>query len=132
MDRIEEAENAGWLILIVVVAYAAWKIYDSFTNKTQCGANGGQPCCTSADMSAGNCISPADGSACGWWEFLTATTCYEGTPQQTPLQAAEANSSATGGAVAAIGSLFTGYDTAPGAMTPGLPAGYNPATGTIQ
>ena len=38
--------------------------------------------CSYADFSAGNCVSGDGVSPCGWWEVLTATTCFKGTPTQ--------------------------------------------------
>jgi hypothetical protein len=80
-DFFEDVQALEGLVILVAVgllAYFAWKFYDSFASTT---ADNGQQKCTLSDMSNGNCVSPSDGSACGWYEYLTATTCYQGTPK---------------------------------------------------
>jgi hypothetical protein len=132
-DPVGDAINIGYLLAFAVVAYVAWKIYDSFAGTK---ADNGQPKCTYADQQAGNCVG-TDGTACGAWEYWTATSCYKGTPAAAPAAAdavpddASFQSGIRGGADL-IGSTFTGSDTAPGALAPGLPVGYDPSTGLIN
>jgi hypothetical protein len=131
MDDLEQVENLITLGLIGVILYAAYKIYQSFTNSggTACGS-GSQGCCAYSDFSAGNCIG-ADGTACGWWEYLTATTCYKGAPAAAPVAAsANVGPSMIGSTLLSWGSLEN-QTVAPAAPTPGLPAGYDPTTGMI-
>ena len=118
-DPISDAINLGYLVAFVVLGYVVWKIYDSVMGTT---ADNGQQKCTYAQYSGGQCVS-GDGSnaPCGFLEYWTATSCYAGTPTAQP----------SGSVVGGIGSLFTGANSTPAAPTPGLPAGYDPTTGTI-
>jgi hypothetical protein len=128
-DPIEELTNVGYLILFGAVAWMAWKIYDSFYGAN---ADNGKPKCSTTDMSAGNCVG-SDGTACGWWEFFTATSCYKGTPKTTPsgpipitASGADLNTSTSD----MLGSIFTYEGATPTAPAPpGAPAGCNLQTG---
>lgn len=134
-DVFQETIDLAELLIIGALAYFAYKAYRFLTNQggTNCGPNGGQPCCKVSEVGTDTCVG-SDGSPCGSWEFWTATSCYEGTPTTTSTQIKAAQSDSS--AVAGFGSLFTNpqftgsFDI--NAPTPGLPAGYNPATGTID
>lgn len=76
-DPIGETVELLQLAVIAILAYFGWKFYQSFADTK---ADNGKPKCTLSDMSNGNCLSGDGSSACGWYEYLTATTCYEGTP----------------------------------------------------
>ena len=123
-----EATALLQLAVIAVAAYAVYRIWSYLTNKggTDCGPNGGQKCCDPSQISTDACVG-ADGTPCGFWEFWTATTCYQGTPSVTVAQQEQARqqSNAAGGvATVPIGTIA--------APVPGVPGGYNTATGTID
>jgi hypothetical protein len=129
-DELGETVQLLQLAVIAVIAYLAYRAWSTLTNKggTNCGPNGGQPCCDPSQVNTNNCVG-ANGNPCGTWEFWTATTCYQGTPSVTTqqIQAAEQGSSTLGG----IGAVLN-PPSVPSAPVPGLPVGYDPVTGTID
>jgi hypothetical protein len=121
-DPVQQAIDIGYLLVIALLAYVGWKIYDSFAGTT---ADNGQKKCTLSDMSNGNCVSGSGGGVCGWFEYLTATSCYEGTPSTPPAAASDSSPSTS----QLIGSIFTSSGT-PAAPSPaGVPAGCDLTTG---
>jgi hypothetical protein len=138
---ISKAQDTVNLVLLAAIvgvigfgAYEIWKELKCTLHPDQCGADNGQPRCTYADYSDGNCVSGDGASPCGFWEYWTATSCYKGTPtKNTPAQvaAAAADSSVLGGLKALV-SPDVIEDPYPASVAPGLPPGYNPVTGEID
>lgn len=73
-NPLEETIDLG---LIAFMAFIGWKVFQGLTTTK---ADNGQPMCSMSDMENNNCISGDGSSACGWWEYFTATSCYRGTP----------------------------------------------------
>jgi len=95
---IQGAEGIAILGLIAVVGYFAYQIFQGLngdnpdSTAAKIGqslginnkADNGQPQCTYADFSGGQCVD-STGGACGWWDYLTGYSCYRGKPLQNPI-----------------------------------------------
>lgn len=137
---IEGGEIFGSLFLFVIIlgivgiaGYFIYKMIACTLDSSKCNADNGLPRCTLSDMTGGNCVS-SDGSACGWYEFFTATSCSKGTPT-TPTAPTDDSSNSSIGSVISGGYDYAtgaGDDVPPSAGAPGLPEGYDESTGMID
>lgn len=129
-DPIERAETTINLVIMLAILgvvgfglYEVWKVFGG-------PADNGKPRCSSSDMSDGNCVSGDGSKACSWWEFLTATSCYKGTPPAPPASPSLGSDAST--ALSAAESYYTASNPPSPVGAPGLPAGYDPSTGMID
>lgn len=117
-NPIETTVDLGLVAAIAFIAYEVIK------NVSSPKADNGQPMCSYSDFQAGNCISGDGCSPCSWWEVLTATSCYKGTPSGCDSSSSSSTAAAPSGSGSSSSAPYAG-GTPGGSSAPGAqPCGF--------
>ncbi len=129
-DPITDAVDILWLALIGVAAYFLYELYADPESSIAQGA------CNTLGVGCAPGVVPDSGLGAlawkaGWW-WGSASSAVSDAASKVETTAGSV-ASGTRGAIDIVGSVVTGGPGTPTApAAPGLPAGYDPATGTID
>jgi len=128
-DPIEDAMDIVWLAIIGAAAYFLYELYADPESAIAQGA------CNTLGVGCAPGTIPTSGLGAwawqaGWWWGEASSAV--GNAANSVENTAGSIASGTRGAIDMVGSVVAGIPTPSAPGTPGLPAGYNPATGQID